>query len=117
LSDKQSTVISGSPPNDPFLDDTAQSLDTSPPKENLVDNHDLNKLESTLDNISHQQQKETLIDEDLLPKGALEAYNAEQKNRPPIPLQTYLWEEVKRAKEQVSDNVCNPTYPRTSKIS
>lgn len=82
-SDKQSTIISGSPPKDPFLE------------------------EHITDDISHPH-KETIIDEDLLPQGALDQYNKDHKDKPPVPLQTYLWEEVKRSKEQVSDNVCKP---------
>ncbi|CAH1713006.1 unnamed protein product [Chironomus riparius] len=48
---------------------------------------------------SEDKQKETLIDEDLLPKEAIASFNAEQ-NKPPVPIQTYLWEDIKRSKEQ-----------------
>ncbi|XP_070490067.1 titin isoform X2 [Chironomus tepperi] len=59
---------------------------------------------------SEDKQKETLIDEDLLPKEAVASFNAEQ-NKPPVPIQTYLWEDIKRAKEQVSDD--HGGYPWT----
>ncbi|KAL7047962.1 hypothetical protein ACKWTF_003156 [Chironomus riparius] len=45
------------------------------------------------------EDKQTLIDEDLLPKEAIASFNAEQ-NKPPVPIQTYLWEDIKRSKEQ-----------------
>lgn len=63
--------------------------------------------------VKEENPKETLIDEDLLPKGAIESFIAqsEQSNKPPVPIQTYLWEDVKRAKEQVSGN--NGGYPWT----
>jgi len=60
---------------------------------------------------SEDKPKETLIDEDLLPKEAISSFNAQlsEQNKPPVPIQTYLWEDIKRSKEQVSDNhVCNP---------
>lgn len=90
-SDKQSTIISGSPPKDPFLEERI----------------------SITDDITNPH-KETIIDEDLLPKGALDKYNTniDHKDRPPVPLQTYLWEDVKRSKEQVSDNVCKPNVSK-----
>lgn len=61
--------------------------------------------------VTEDKQKETLIDEDLLPKEAIASFNAQssEQNKPPVPIQTYLWEDVKRSKEQVSDDhVCNP---------
>lgn len=62
-----------------------------------------------------EQPKETIIDEDLLPKEAIKDFLAAQtldSTKPPVPIQTYLWEDVKRSKEQVSgDNVCSPVAP------
>lgn len=44
---------------------------------------------------------------------AAEEENKENSvERPPVPIQTYLWEDVKRAKEQVSEEVCT-IHPRT----
>lgn len=73
--------------------------------------------------------RETIIDEDLLPKGPIDAplskntdidtgesHLAKQEDKPPIPLQTYLWEDVKRSKEQVSDDVCYPHQSPPHKI-
>lgn len=52
--------------------------------------------------------KETIIDEELLPRETILNIIAESTaEKPVIPLQTYLWEDVKRAKERVSnDQVC-----------
>lgn len=50
-------------------------------------------------------EAKTIIDENLLPRKASSRENSVDK--PPVPIQTYLWEDLKRAKEQVSgDNVC-----------
>lgn len=48
----------------------------------------------------------SIIDESLLPTDEASSHeNSDEK--PPVPIQTYLWEDLKRAKEQVSgDNVC-----------
>jgi hypothetical protein len=47
---------------------------------------------------------ETVIDEKGLPTEIID------DQKPPVPIQTYLWEDVKRSKEQVSgDNVCTST--------
>lgn len=58
----------------------------------------------------NEKSKETIIDEDLLPRETILKIVAEssaEHSKPAIPLQTYLWEDVKRAKEQVSnDQVC-----------
>lgn len=58
----------------------------------------------------NEKSKETIIDEDLLPRETILKIIAEssaEHSKPAIPLQTYLWEDVKRAKEQVSnDQVC-----------
>lgn len=54
--------------------------------------------------INDAKPTETIIDEELLPKDTKE--NTDEQ-KPPVPIQTYLWEDVKRSKEQVSgDNVC-----------
>jgi hypothetical protein len=67
--------------------------------------------EEKVSKVEEEKPKETIIDEELLPEGAIESYNAEQSNKPPVPIQTYLWEDVKRSKEQVSgNNVCSPVY-------
>lgn len=49
---------------------------------------------------------ETIVDEE--PKDTLlSAKEITDEQKPPVPIQTYLWEDVKRSKEQVSgDNVC-----------
>lgn len=97
----------------------------SPAKE-LIDDFELKfeeqKLPETVPPISPSlPTRETIIDEDLLPKGPVEAplskntdidtgesHLEKQEDKPPIPLQTYLWEDVKRSKEQVSEDVCYP---------
>lgn len=58
--------------------------------------------------VEETKSKETIIDEDLLPREAILKFIAESTaEKPVIPLQTYLWEDVKRAKERVSnDQVC-----------
>lgn len=48
--------------------------------------------------INEPQPSETIIDEALV---------ASDDQKPPVPIPTYLWEDVKKSKEQVSgDNVC-----------
>jgi hypothetical protein len=56
---------------------------------------------------------ETLIDEHLLSREAiLKSIADAAAEKPPVPIQTYLWEDIKRSKEQVSgDQVCNPHVP------
>lgn len=75
--------------------------------QNPVENTEKSQDENSQIN---EQSKETIIDEDLLPREAILKIVAEAADKPSIPLQTYLWEDVKRAKEQVSkDQVCvNP---------
>jgi hypothetical protein len=71
-----------------------------------VDNADINSEEITGTEIDDKKPKETIIDEELLPREAILKFIAESE-KPEIPLQTYLWEDVKRAKERVSnDQVC-----------
>lgn len=51
---------------------------------------------------------EKLVGENLLPKTTpLPLTELIDEEKPPVPIQTYLWEDLKRAKEQVSgDHVC-----------
>lgn len=57
--------------------------------------------------INDSSANKTLIDGELLPKATDESVKENADDRPPVPIQTYLWEDVKRSKEQVSgDNVC-----------
>jgi hypothetical protein len=57
--------------------------------------------------ISDAKLLETNIDDDnSLPKDAL-LLKENSEDKPPVPIPTYLWEDVKKSKEQVSgDNVC-----------
>lgn len=62
----------------------------------------------------NNKPKETIIEENLLPKQD-EKINSQEEStegddsKPPVPIQTYMWEDIKRSKEQVSgNNVCNP---------
>lgn len=76
------------------------------PSETTVDNTETSaEIKTDIDTVGH---KETIIDEELLPKEAiLKAIEDSEAEKPAIPLQTYLWEDVKRAKERVSKNqVC-----------
>lgn len=67
-----------------------------------------NEILPTPQDSTESKQLETLIDEELLPREAILKYIAEASQKPPVPIQTYLWEDVKRSKEQVSGNhVCN----------
>lgn len=62
------------------------------------------KFEATEPSISANK---TVIDGELLPKASDECVKESADDKPPVPIQTYLWEDVKRSKEQVSgDNVC-----------
>lgn len=81
----------------------------NPEKSLEVDTTD-NATTSTDISRVNEKSKETIIDEDLLPRETILKIVAEssaEHSKPAIPLQTYLWEDVKRAKEQVSnDQVC-----------
>lgn len=72
----------------------------------------IKEAEESTDKIIQQKifktTNETIIDEELLPRETILKIVAESSaEKPAIPLQTYLWEDVKRAKEQVSkDQVC-----------
>lgn len=63
--------------------------------------------------INDAKQRETIIDEKLVTKETpLSVETEHTEDKPKVPIQTYLWEDVKRAKEQVSgDNVCTPSVP------
>lgn len=89
-------------------------------KETIIDDIDYTVSEQTqketlIDDVN--RHRETIIDEELLPKEILLALqtNIDDHNdhndpsKPPVPIQTYMWEDVKRSKEQVSDNICIPT--------
>lgn len=58
--------------------------------------------------INDATPNETIIEEKLVPKETpLTVEETSSEEKPPVPIQTYLWEDVRRAKEQVSgDNVC-----------
>jgi tRNA uridine 5-carbamoylmethylation protein Kti12 len=78
--------------------------------ENLKANEILDEATAVCENISSTQidigANETLIDSELLTKEIIEKYIADSQ-KPPVPIQTYLWEDLKRSKEQVSgDHVC-----------
>lgn len=65
------------------------------------------KLEATEPSINDSNANKTIIDGEPMPKEADESVNENTDDKPPVPIQTYLWEDVKRSKEQVSgDNVC-----------
>lgn len=99
------------------LETNTQTLPAVEPKETIIDDIDYTVLEQTqketlIDDVN--KHRETIIDEELLPKEILLALqtNIDDHNdpsKPPVPIQTYMWEDVKRSKEQVSDNVCIPT--------
>jgi hypothetical protein len=76
--------------------------------DNAITSSEINSEEITGTEVEETKSKETIIDEDLLPREAILKFIAESSaEKPVIPLQTYLWEDVKRAKERVSnDQVC-----------
>lgn len=94
----------------------SQTLPAVVPKETIIDDIDYTVSEQTqketlIDDVN--KHRETIIDEELLPKEILLALQANiddhnDPSKPPVPIQTYMWEDVKRSKEQVSDNVCIP---------
>lgn len=98
----------------------SQTLPVVVPKETIIDDiyytvSEQTQKETLIDDVN--RHRETIIDEELLPKEILLALqtNIDDHNdhndpsKPPVPIQTYMWEDVKRSKEQVSDNVCIPT--------
>ena len=114
------TIVSSEPLSaveEVCLETNTQTLPAVEPKETIIDDIDYTVLEQTqketlIDDVN--KHRETIIDEELLPKEILLALqtNIDDHNdpsKPPVPIQTYMWEDVKRSKEQVSDNVCIPT--------
>lgn len=105
---------------DSAVEETCVEIQTLPAvvsKETIIDDIDYTVSEQTqketlIDDVN--KHRETIIDEELLPKEILLALQANiddhnDPSKPPVPIQTYMWEDVKRSKEQVSDNVCIPT--------
>lgn len=96
------------------IDTTEQRLPVIEPESSLADStaeksHDEAESkpiegETKPTPIDDAQPTETIIDEEQLPKD-FDKETSEEK--PPVPIPTYRWEDVKRSKEQVSgDNVC-----------
>lgn len=84
---------------------------TQPDVEQKVsDNIDSKPIEKETQKASINDAKpsESIIDVKLEPNETpLSAVAEHSDDKPPVPIQTYLWEDVRRAKEQVSgDNVC-----------
>lgn len=76
--------------------------------DNVATSSEINLEKITRTEVEGSNSKETIIDEELLPRETILKIIAESSaEKPVIPLQTYLWEDVKRAKERVSnDQVC-----------
>ncbi|KAG5678926.1 hypothetical protein PVAND_008547 [Polypedilum vanderplanki] len=58
-----------------------------------------------------EDEKQPAANDNTLTKEIIAQYSKESHEKPPVPIQTYLWEDIKRAKEQVSGN--NGGYPWT----
>lgn len=78
----------------------------------------ISEHEELKSSVSDLNANKTVIDDEPLPKTPDESVKEGADERPPVPIPTYLWEDVKRSKEQVSgDNVCTSiSAPSTSLI-
>lgn len=92
----QTILQSDELPNETIAEHKADYLETS-----FVEP----ELKETI--INGVKNNETLINEEQLA-----AQLISDENKPPVPIQTYLWEDLKKSREQVSGaDVCNP-FPR-----
>ena len=100
-------------------EESTEEKEKPPPQpdteQKVSDNIDSKPIEEEIKKTSINDVKpsETIIDEKFVPiETPLSAVTDNTDDKPPVPIQTYLWEDVRRAKEQVSgDNVCTPSVP------
>jgi hypothetical protein len=90
----------------------SERLDDAAEKANIA--QEVIKQESTEQHEQEQPAEQQKPADDSMTKEIIAQYSGEAEaeaaaggDKPPVPIQTYLWEDIKRAKEQVSgSNVC-----------